>query len=268
MRFRFALITDVHFGPPAKFAGQLRKLSHTAPALTRTFVTAMNDGFRPELVVNLGDVIEDEGLEQDRAHYREFLEVLSNLRAPILHVAGNHDTINLADQTVSELWNREGSLFYSEDVGPLHFAILRTVETQDVRVDLPAEQLDWLEADLGRTTRPVIVLMHHPASDMRLEGNHWFERAPHICRVANRKEIRSVLERRGNVVAVFNGHVHWNHLDVIRGIPYITVQSLTENIDEDAPGRPAAAWAEVELEERRLSVHVVGEQPQRYQFEL
>jgi len=268
MSFRFALITDVHFGPPARFAGQLRKLSHTATPLTREFVTAMNDRFRPELVVNLGDVIEDEGVEQDRAQYGIFLGLLSNLHAPRVHVAGNHDTVNLSDTDLAALWNHQGSLHYSRDVGPVHFVVLRTVETKDVRVDLPPEQLEWLAADLVQTTRRAVVLMHHPASDMLLEGNRWFERAPHICRVSNRKLLRNVLEESKKVIAVFNGHVHWNHLDVIEGIPYITVQSLTENVDEDAPGRPAAAWAEAELTERRLTVHVVGEHPQRYQFEL
>ena len=48
--------------------------------------------------------------------------------------------------------------------------------------------------------------------------------------------------------AVFNGHLHWNHLDVIAGIPYVTVQSLIENLDDDAPGRAAAAHAVVHAE--------------------
>jgi hypothetical protein len=77
-----------------------------------------------------------------------------------------------------------------------------------------------------------------------------------------------VIEASGKVVAVFNGHVHWNHLDVIRGIPYITLQSLTENLDDDAPGRPAAAYALCDIDERRLLVDVRGEETARYQFEL
>ena len=54
----------------------------------------------------------------------------------------------------------------------------------------------------------------------------------------------------GRVRAVFNGHLHWNHLDVIAGIPYVTVQSLIENLDDDAPGRPAAAHAVVRADRR------------------
>ena len=57
---RLALITDVHFGPPATFEGKLRKLSHHALALTREFIHRINTVERPDLVVNLGDVVEDE----------------------------------------------------------------------------------------------------------------------------------------------------------------------------------------------------------------
>jgi hypothetical protein len=110
--------------------------------------------------------------------------------------------------------------------------------------------------------------MHHPASEMVLTGNRWFEKAPHICRLAERRRLRGLLESSGKVSGVFNGHVHWNHFDVIAGIPYVTLQSLTENLDESAPGRPSRAWAVCEISEHRLCIDVHGEQPARYQVEL
>jgi hypothetical protein len=69
------------------------------------------------------------------------------------------------------------------------------------------------------------------------------------------------------VRAVFNGHLHWNHFDVIGGIPYATVQSLIENVDEDAPGRAAASHALVHLNDKRMVVRVRGNDPARYQVE-
>jgi hypothetical protein len=69
------------------------------------------------------------------------------------------------------------------------------------------------------------------------------------------------------VRAVFNGHLHWNHLDLIHAIPYVTVQSLIENVDDDAPGRPAAAHAVVRLSDRRMMVRVAGNDPARYEVE-
>jgi Icc protein len=265
---RFALITDEHFGPKAFFDGKLRKLSHEAPRLTREFVERMNQVERPDLVVNLGDVVEDDTRDADRERYAEFVQILSGLDAPVLHVAGNHDQIGLTEDDLRELWGHEGPLYYSRDIGGVHFAILNTLELKDVVIRLPEEQLAWLTDDLAKASAPVVVLMHHPASEQDLAGNRWFEKAPHICRLAERKELRRVIEQSGKVVAVFNGHVHWNHLDVIENIPYVTLQSLIENLDEDAPGRPAASHAVCDLEPRRLSVRVSGAENLRYQFEL
>ncbi|MCC6904057.1 MAG: metallophosphoesterase [Polyangiaceae bacterium] len=265
---RFALFSDQHFGPKAFFAGKLRKLSHEAGTLTRAFVERMNTVERPALVVNLGDVLEDESPERDRARYGEFLRIANQLTAPLIHVAGNHDQIHLSEDDLRELWGHTGALHFSRDVGGVHFVVLNTLETRDVCVRLPEAQLEWVERDLAAAGRPVVVLMHHPASEQDLTGNRWFEKAPHICRLAERRELRRLFEQSGKVVAVFNGHAHWNHLDVIAGIPYVTLQSLIENLDDDAPGRPAACFAVADLEPKRLIVRVEGAEQARYQLEL
>jgi len=264
---RFALISDVHFGPLAYHEGKLRKMTHQAPALTRRFVERMNGIEQPDLVINLGDVIEDKNRAEDLENYGRFVELMHELRAEVIHVAGNHDTINLTEADLHSFWRTEGSLFYARDFGGIHWVVLRTVEIKDTAIHLPEEQLVWLEQHLADAPTPTIVLMHHPASDMVLQGSRWFESQPHICRVAERKRLRAILEASGKVMAVFNGHVHWNHFDVINSIPYVTLQSLTENVDDDAPGRPANSYAICDLDERRLVIHVNGAEPARYQIE-
>ena len=265
---RFALISDEHFGPTAYFEGKLRKLTADAGTLCRAFVTRMNHEMKPDLVVNLGDVIEDESRAKDLEHYGQFVDILAQLQCPVLHVAGNHDQVNLSDDDLRALWQHDGELHYSRDVAGVHFSVLRTLELTNVAIHLPEAQIDWLRADLAGTSLPSVVLMHHPASEMRLDGNRWFAQRPHVCRVAERRAFQRVIEASKHVVAVFNGHVHWNHFDVIGGVPYITLQSLVENLDDDAPGRPAAAHAVVDLDDRRMVVRVAGAEPVRYQVEL
>jgi 3',5'-cyclic AMP phosphodiesterase CpdA len=264
---RFALISDVHLGPPASHQGKLRKLTDQSEELVSAFVRRMKEELEPDLVVNLGDVLEDEAADKDRERYARFVSLLAEIGCPVLHVAGNHDTINLTPEQLCSLWGTSDSLTYSRDVAGFHFAVLRTIEHRGERIELPEEQIRWLEADLALSTLPTIVLMHHPASEMRLEGNRWFEKRPHLCRVVERRALRQVIEASGKVLAVFNGHVHWNHLDLIRGIPYVTLQSLIENLDDDAPGRAAAAYAVCDLDDRRLVINVYGAENLRYQIE-
>ena len=272
---RIALVTDVHFGPAATFEGKLRKLTNHAAALTEEFVDRVRSLDDPDAIANLGDVLEDLDAATDRSNYQRFVKLLNGAGCPVLHVAGNHDDVNLSVEDLAALWQlpseaRPGPdpVSYSVNIGWLHVTVLHSVERKDRDVRLPPAQLQWLQQDLAATTLPTLVLVHHPLSEMRLAGNRWFEKAPHICRVAERRQARKIIEESGRVLAVLNGHVHWNHFDVVSGIPYITLQSLIENLDDDAPGRPARAHALLEVTSRRLLVHVRGEEEQRYQVEL
>ncbi len=261
------IVTDLHFGPEARYQGKLRKLTHRAGELATDVVRRMNDEVRPDLVVNLGDDIEDESREADLARYGECQAILRCARAPLVNVAGNHDLIHLNRDDLAHFWGRSGPLYYSLDLGGWHLVVLHTIEKQDVEIRVPDPQLDWLRADLAAGSSPAVVFMHHSASEQTLDDSRWWPGRAHLALVKDRAALRRIFEESGRVRAVFNGHLHWNHLDVIAGIPYVTVQSLIENLDEDAPGRPAAACAAVRLSERRMVVRVLGNDPARYQVE-
>ena len=266
----FGVVTDEHFGPEARFGGKLRKLTAQAPELAAAVARRMREQVKPDFLVNLGDCIEDESPAVDLERYRACLDLLSSSAAELVNVAGNHDRIHLDDATLLEAWGLppSGKLYRSFDRAGIHFVVLATHETKDVSVCIDDEQLGWLRADLGTTSNPTVVLMHHSAADQDLRGNRWFEKRPHLCLVKERKRLRAILAEHGRTRMVINGHLHWNHLDVIEGIPYVTLQSLVENVEEDAPGRAAAAHAVVRITERRIVVEVEGAQPCRYQFEL
>ena len=153
---RIALFTDQHFGPAASFHGKLRKLTHQAAALTERFVDKMNRETKPDLVVNLGDVLEDESEQLDTQRYAEFLGLVAGLSCPVQHVIGNHDSVYLSDEKLQAMLGTH-SLYRSVDIGAVHVVVLRSVERKDRDVRLPDEQLSWLETDLGQTPLPSVV---------------------------------------------------------------------------------------------------------------
>jgi hypothetical protein len=126
-------------------------------------------------------------------------------------------------------------------------------------VRLPPDQLDWLSGVLTGADLPSLVLSHHPFGEMDLTANRWFATEPHLCHVVERVEARRVIGQGARVLAALNGHVHWNHLAVHQGLPYVTVQSLIENLDEDAPGRPARAFAILDVLPTHLHLEWLGE---------
>lgn len=265
---KIGFVSDIHIGPAAYHEGKLRKLTHHATRVLRDVVQRMNTEIRPDLLVNLGDDIEDESHDADLARYLECQALLREAKAEVVNVAGNHDSIHLAREELTHAWGHEGNLHYSIDRGGFHLVILHTIERKDVDVRIPQAQLEWLEADLAATRSPVIVLMHHSASEQDLDDSFWFHGLPQLALVKERAELRAILERSGKVRVVINGHVHRNHFDVIGGIPYITMQSLIENLDEDAPGRPAAAYGVLTIDDHRAVMRIGGNDPARYQVEF
>ncbi len=263
------VISDMHIGPRALHGGKLRKLSDQAGELARGFAERMRLQVQPPLIVNLGDVVQDEGPEEDLARYQEGLALLGGAGGELINVAGNHDLINLDGATLRRSWSLsgDGPLHRALDRGGIHFVVLYTHERTGRDVRLGDDQLAWLEADLSRNERPAVVLMHHPAADQDLRGNRWFEGRRHVCLVEERGRLRDILGADGRTFLVLNGHAHWNHLAVIDGIPYVTMQSLVENIQEDAPGVAAATHGVVRIDDRWTAIEVAGAQPARYQFE-
>jgi 3',5'-cyclic AMP phosphodiesterase CpdA len=268
MSLRIAAISDIHFGPKAYFRGKLRKLSHQAPALLDCFVKEMNDRLQPDLVLTLGDLIEDESADADAVRYQRCVEELRKLRCPLRFVVGNHDTINLSDDKVRSCWPEQSPLHYRFALMGFEFVVLRTTERRDRDVRLDEAQLLWLKEQLTQCQGPVVVLMHHSAADQSLRGNRWFENAQHLALIENRRDLREVIASSGKVRLVLNGHLHWNDVTIHDNIPYVTVQSLIENLDDDEPGRPARAYAMVELADDGVSVVVGGEENLRFQQRL
>src|SRR5688500_3736693 len=151
-------VTDLHFGPAAYHNGKLRKLTHHAADLTRGVVRAMNEVHRPDLLVNLGDDIEDESRDADLARYTECQDILRTAKAELVNVAGNHDMVHLNREDLARIWRHEGQLFYAMDRGGFHLVVLHTIERKDVDVRIPHAQLEWLKDDLARTVLPTVVL--------------------------------------------------------------------------------------------------------------
>jgi Icc protein len=266
---RLGFVTDVHFGPDTRHEGKLRKLCHAAPALLDDAVRRLDEILvgPDDLLVNLGDDVEDVWRDQDLAQYTAVQAALRRARCEVVNVAGNHDQVYLTEDDLRRAWCRDGPLYYSLDRGGLHLVVLRTIERSGVDISVEPEQLAWLRADLAAGQGPAVVLMHHSAAEQDTSDSRWFAGAPHIALVRERAELRRIFEQSGRVRAVFNGHLHWNHLDVIRGIPYVTLQSLIENIDDDAPGRAAGAYAVARVTDGRIVVRVYGADPAHYQFE-
>lgn len=270
---KFAIINDIHVGPvESGYAkGVKRKLTTKSESLVKKFVRLMNDNEHPAFVVNLGDSIEDvQDKNIDIQSFRKVLLLLSPLKMPIHYLIGNHDIRTLTEKEIAQMIGID-RMYYSFNYEAYHFVALSIVMTgdhtrdfADITAAVPKEEIEWLKSDLSKTNKSVVVFVHYGLAEDDMKDNFWFEGEPHHALLENREEIRRILEESKKVKAVISAHQHWNRMHIHNDIPYFTITSLVENLNND--GIPAEAHAIIKLDTNRIEVNIKGNDPKKYNF--
>jgi alkaline phosphatase len=172
-------------------------------------------------------------LKQVDAEYARF-------RGERHYALGNHCVFTLTKQEFIDNSGMQAA-HYSFDKRGFRFVVLDACYRADgaaygrknyhwTDANVPADQLDWLAADLKATSRSSIILLHHRLEDVEHYG------------VKNAAAVRRILEAAGNVAAVFCGHSHKNHHAYIGGIHYCVLRAMV-----DGAGAENSGYALVDL---------------------
>ena len=256
MTIRIATIADIHHGAQSR-----TKRGDTALDLLGRFVDFVEEE-KPDLVLDLGDRITDKDRDTDLRLEKEVADALSSISIPIYHICGNHDRDHL---TVAENEDVLGQPLRNEviDLGVWQLALWRADSKIDYTPEkrgftLPEVDLLWLYQTLQTATKPTLVASHVPVSDHSQVGNYYFEQNPQFASYPQSPRVRTVLSQAVVPVACLAGHVHWNTLTQVDGIPHLTQQSLTESFT--TRGDPAEAWGMIKLT-HDLMWQVFGKDP-------
>ncbi|RMC36025.1 metallophosphoesterase family protein [Paracoccus alkanivorans] len=253
---RIAIITDIHHGAPSH-----TKRGDTALDLLTAFTDWAN-AERPDLVLDLGDRISDIDSQTDARLEREVAEIFARLDMPVHHICGNHDRDHLS---VAENEEILGAKLDNEliDLGEWQLALWRA----DARIHrehpgpgfyLPETDLLWLSRVAQQAEKPMLVASHVPMSGHSQIGNYYFQRNSAASTYPQADRARAALTQSRVPTACIAGHVHWNTVTTVDGIPHITQQSLTESFTTG--GEPARSWGMLTLSD---TVHwqVIGDEP-------
>ncbi len=220
---RFAMVTDLHYAnkPPAGS----RHYRETPAKLTEAAEQFRQR--RPDFLVELGDLIDAaDSVELEMEYLERIDQDFSAIAEHRHYVLGNHCVDTL---TKEEFLGKVGQArsFDSFDLKGYHFVKLDSCFRHDgtpyqrknfewTDPNIPAQERDWLRADLAETARPTIVFAHQ-----RLDVGSPYG-------VKNAQQVRQILEESKKVLAVFQGHSHKNDYQEIGGIHYCTLVALVE----------------------------------------
>ncbi|MGD9402579.1 MAG: metallophosphoesterase, partial [bacterium] len=233
MLFSFAIIADSHIRPYGYDSTYYIKANSISRELLANFVRDINDHLpRVDFVVHLGDVTDNGSVDE----FEWAGSILDSLECPLYPVVGNHDNFQSDDKQAFKDCFGLDSTHYSFDYFDMHFIVIDCTLQPYVppRVHCHAVERAWVEQDLAANPdKPTIVLSHY---NMWERG--WcatFDTTCHYQEYEGVAYLRQILEEAGNVVAVLNGHVHANRVEVHNGIYYL-------DINATLVGRPSVRY--------------------------
>jgi len=233
---RFGLAADSHYAdrPPRGtrfFRQSLGKM--------REFIEVMNHE-KVDFVMHLGD-FKDENEKKMEADTLTYLRAIESeyeqFEGPRYHCVGNHDVDSITkDQFLGGIENSgvpTHQSYYSFDAGIFHCIVLDANYFEDGRdhfyklpinfqdTNIPEKEVVWLQNDLSlNKDKPVLVFCHHALFHFIREEKQFH--------VNNYQQIQQILESHGNVMAVFQGHVHEERVRQVNGIHYITQLGMVD----------------------------------------
>jgi len=256
---RIAVISDIHHGPD-----RYGKKGDEALKLLKCVVGQVNS-MGIGLVVDLGDRISNADPANDRKHLVEVASVFKSLTRECHHLVGNHDVFHLSVEEQEKILGMSLQ-HHSLDREGWHLALWNpSCELHEGQgFYLEQDDLDWLAADLAATDLPSVVFSHMPVDTGSMVGNYYFERRfAHGDQHRNASLARDLIETSEKVVAVVSGHVHWNQLHFMDGIPHFSVQSLSETFTTHP--HAAGSWALLTLGDT-VELEVFGRDPVLYRM--
>ena len=190
-------ITDTHILPPGEVLyGSIDSARHLAETIRE--INRMQP--LPDAVMFTGDLV-DRG---DIPGYRHFIDLVEPLKMPAWVIPGNHDDPAIMQQEFAGT-----SCFPASDatfqyaIEDLPFRIL-ALNSRAEGTELPefnTSKLAWLETELARSNKPVLLAIHHPPMTTGIElidmgGAEWYQ------------GMKAVLARHPQVKLVICGHCH------------------------------------------------------------
>lgn len=230
-KLRVGLVTDLHYAdkPPMgtrHYRETLTKLAEAAAEFERD---------RPAFLVELGDLVDAAAsIDEERQWLARIQREFAALSQDRHCVLGNHCVDTLTKEEFLGGVEQEKS-YYSFDRQGVHFVVLDACFRSDGvaygrknskwdDANLPASELEWLQADLQQAAGPVIVFAHQ-----RLDGTEKH------C-VKNAAAVRAVFQDSKKVQAVFQGHSHQNDYKDLDGIHYCTLAAMVEGTGPESNG--------------------------------
>ncbi|MGE5572767.1 MAG: metallophosphoesterase family protein [Bacteroidota bacterium] len=254
------MVTDIHAG-----CDHGSQLGSHAPLLLEEFLREMGR-FKPDLVVDLGDRINNVNRAEDALHLHELVARTHVLR-PLRHVPGNHDLVHLTLEENEAITRQpQGNRCETWQGWPVLFLNTETTDQPDLKRLLKdiSQPVGASKENGARGGRVLLVFSHRPLVPVPLTRNPLFPSRESQNPPWGTTLVRELVELGWSPFCL-NGHLHWNHVLTGRSFTQVTVAALVETWE--TLGKPSGSFAEVVVTSAGIEIHVMGRLASHYRFE-
>lgn len=260
-KLRAVLISDVHYGRDVG-----NKQGAKAPALMEEFIKFANDA-KPDVVIDLGDRISCHSARVDREETRNIAAYFSRIAAPRVHLLGNHD-MRFMKRATSEKILGQKMASTSIEIGGIQLVVWNPAVKYELgrSVKMPQKELGWLEKELKKSGKPVLLLSHLPVDFVGKSGQTITNSKGDLVykNFADAELIRNILQKSGRNFLNLSGDQHRNYFTQINDTYFITMHSLTQKAKHN--GEPSGAYALLEIDGDEIRLDVYGHEPASYRL--
>ena len=245
---RFGIVTDIHYSERASYGTRYFKQSIEK---LKNAIDVFNQADL-DFIIELGD-LKDQDSEPERKNTLKYLDtieaVLQTFNGPVYHVLGNHDMDSISKEDflnhTSNHKDADKKTYYSFTCNGIKCIVLDANYSEDgspydtgnfdwTKAFIPKSQQEWLQKELSSDEIPILIFVHQLLDSFSDVGKD-------LC-VGNADEVVPLLEKNGNVLAVFQGHHHPGNYSFRNGIHYWTMKGM---IEESLPDNNSFAIVEV-----------------------
>ncbi len=256
---KLCIFSDIHYIDRIPNWPKKRKLVEYAEQATNKMVYEINNEIKPDIAINLGDIIQATGdWEKDKMNILHILDILREIKCPYYTLMGNHELKSVENnRELLKIFNYESATF-SIDYDDYHLLFIGTDinnEDKEYRTQYISDMdLEYIKNDLeANKDKKTIVFSHFGiAEDANINQNFWcYSEDGENLMLRNRQQLKDMLKNK-NIIGVFCGHQHWTKKITENGINYYMLGSLTEDINNN--GIPDGVYFEVNIDEENVIV--------------
>jgi len=225
----FGWVTDVHY---ADLADSGRTYYRATLDKMEAAVAHWNS-LGVDFAIQTGDFTDERDTQQQAIDgFNAINDVYQQSVAPARHVFGNHDFGNFDLAEYEALTGTSGN--YSFEVDAFLFIVLDGCYNSDDDDDhyedgnydwdvayVPPNQRSWLTSTLAASNKKKIIFIHQ---------NIYTTYSTPSYELTNAAAVRTILENDGDVIAVFQGHFHYQRQETLNGITYYTGAAMAWDV--------------------------------------